>query len=780
MRWSLLERSILARYAVAIAIAVIAIAGHWLIFPYTQGRIPFLLFLPSTIFATWLAGRGPGLVVVVAGMVNATLQLAPVGALSLSYSGDRLAVLAYVLTGLFLVFVGGRLRSTARREFDDLHELHELSAAVATSVDLQEQLDLILQTLARIHGADRGLVSLYDPQSGTLRIATSLRLTDAAGGEALCGIACRERRRVIVADVNRGARFESLRDLAARADFRAAHTVPLVSRGGDVLGAISVHFRAPRRPTPREISLADICARKAAGALERTAAEDLARYREQRFRTVLESSAVPFMILEPRRADSGEITDFRWNYVNAAAARALRHPPERLLGQRVAEVLPGTWEEPGLLRMYAAAIEKQEPFERELRSDANGIVGWFQLVASPLEDMLAVWFADITERKEQERALQEAGRRKDEFLATLAHELRNPLAPIRQAAAIADNERASDAQRRWGYSVIERQVQHMSLLLDDLLDVSRITRGTLSLRKQAVELRDVVSAAIETARPLMDSRHHQLQVDVPDALALNADPLRLSQILANLLTNAAKYTPSGGTIRLAAERQHRTLIVRVADTGIGLRDEDMPRLFHMFSQVRSSHEHSQGGLGIGLALTKGLVEMHSGTIEASSGGAGKGSTFIVRLPMGDVALVLAQSRSEECESRLVMSRRVLIADDNRDAADSLAMMLRLEGHDVVVAHDGNAALSLFDGRMPDVALLDIGMPHMNGYEVARQIRARPGGEHVLLVAVTGWGQEKDRRQSREAGFDHHLTKPVEPDVISRLMQPKRRGTAAAG
>ena len=262
------------------------------------------------------------------------------------------------------------------------------------------------------------------------------------------------------------------------------------------------------------------------------------------------------------------------------------------------------------------------------------------------------------------------------------------------------------------------------------------------------------------------------------ALVLNADPLRLSQILANLLTNAAKYTQPGGSIRLVAESQARTLVLRVEDTGIGLGEEDIPRIFQMFSQV-ASQEPSQGGLGIGLALTKGLVEIHAGTIEAESSGRGKGSAFIVRLPLGEIANVASKPRVEQREPPPVVSRRVLIADGNRDAAESLAILLRFEGHDVVVANDGEVALRLFEAHTPDVAFLDIGMPNLNGYEVARRIRASANGTNVLLVAVTGWGQEKDRRQTREAGFDHHLTKPVEPETVSELIQPMRRATAAA-
>jgi signal transduction histidine kinase len=266
------------------------------------------------------------------------------------------------------------------------------------------------------------------------------------------------------------------------------------------------------------------------------------------------------------------------------------------MGKRALEELPGSWDEPGLLEIYATAVEHGTPCQRELHSETNGIKGWFQVIASPLEGGLpAIWFADVTERKRQEQALRDADRRKDEFLATLAHELRNPLAPIRQGVAVADNDRANDSQRQWASSVVRRQVEHMALLLEDLLDVSHITRGTLSLRKKALELRIVVSAAVETARPLIESRRHNLTVEVPETLTLMGDPLRLSQIFANLLTNAAKYTPAGGTIRLVVSASDRAVIVRVEGNGVGLNAEDMPFLSKIFSQTRSGREQARAG-----------------------------------------------------------------------------------------------------------------------------------------------------------------------------------------
>jgi CheY-like chemotaxis protein/nitrogen-specific signal transduction histidine kinase len=405
----------------------------------------------------------------------------------------------------------------------------------------------------------------------------------------------------------------------------------------------------------------------------------------------------------------------------------------------------------------------------ERHSAADGNVAWYHVIASPLDGDVAVWFADNTKRKQHERDNVEADRRKDEFLATLAHELRNPLAPIRQAAKILRNEAASDAQRRWSNTVIERQVQHMSLLLDDLLDVSRITHGTLQLRKQQTDLPSILSAAIETARPLIDERHHTLELDVPETLEVNADPLRLAQVLSNLLTNAAKYTNPQGRISVSARQAGNELVVHVDDSGIGIAPEDIGKVFGMFAQLRSAQEHAGGGLGIGLALAKGIVELHGGTLEVSSGGTGQGSRFTVRLPNMAVPRPAAIAPRSTVNGHLSSSRRILLADDNRDAAESLAIILRLEGHEVDLAHDGQAALRAYAERRFDVALLDIGMPETNGLDVARRIRATPDGRDVLLIAITGWAQDADKEQSRAAGFDHHLTKPIEPEALLGLL-----------
>jgi PAS domain S-box-containing protein len=380
-------------------------------------------------------------------------------------------------------------------------------------------------------------------------------------------------------------------------------------------------------------------------------------------------------------------------------------------------------------------------------------------------------FHDITKRRRAEQTLRDTDRRKDEFLATLAHELRNPLAPIRQAARILRAETVTEAQRRWSQDVIDRQVQHMALLIDDLLDISRVSRGTLELRIEMTELAAVIEAAIETARPIIDAKRHELSVETPrGAVQFAADPLRVAQVLSNLLTNAAKYTDPEGQIRLRAGGDGDAITISVADTGIGIPSDELESVFAMFSQVKTSQDRSDGGLGIGLALAKGLVELHGGTIRATSAGPGQGSEFVVRLPHRVLSAVVRQKTTTAAATTPPRHRRILIADDNQDAADSLAVLLQMEGHEVTVVRDGREALTTINAVRPEIALLDIGMPELDGYEVARQVRQNTLGRAVTLIAVTGWGQDRDKARALGAGFNHHLTKPIEPTQLLDLIR----------
>ncbi len=373
------------------------------------------------------------------------------------------------------------------------------------------------------------------------------------------------------------------------------------------------------------------------------------------------------------------------------------------------------------------------------------------------------WFVFIGRRVTR---LREADRRKDVFLASLAHELRNPLAPIRTGVAIL---RMTDAESRSDtvLAMMERQLQHMARLLDDLLDVSRISRGKITLNSERIDLRQVVDAAVEANRPLIEEMGHVFSVSLPSAPAvLNADPVRFSQILSNLLNNAAKYTPPGGRIVLKAEHRGHEVEVSVTDNGIGIPAESVESIFEMFTQVGSPSSNAQGGLGIGLSVAKGLVSLHGGTIQAHSEGLGRGSEFRVRVP---TRLTIDAEPATPASTVLApQSLKILVVDDNRDAAESLSMLLELKGHVVRSAYDGEHALQVAEDFRPDIVLLDLGMPKMNGYEACRRIREHAWGAQMTLIAVTGWGQEDDRRKSSDAGFDGHLVKPVDPETLEEL------------
>jgi signal transduction histidine kinase len=376
----------------------------------------------------------------------------------------------------------------------------------------------------------------------------------------------------------------------------------------------------------------------------------------------------------------------------------------------------------------------------------------------------------IQERERVEEALREADRRKDEFLATLAHELRNPLAPIRNSLHILRLSGRSDPTLDQVSEILERQVGHLVRLVDDLMEVSRITRGKVELRLEPVELAAVIRSAVEASQPLIDSLGHQLAISLPkEPIVLEADPLRLSQVFANLLNNAAKYTNPGGQIWLAARPQGSELVVSVRDTGVGISAERLPDVFRMFTQIDRSKRQAQGGLGIGLTLVRTLVEMHGGRVEAQSPGLDQGSEFIVRLPLKSVPLPPAPSRPPAPSAAVLPNRRVIVVDDNRDAADSMRRLLTLLGAEVRVALDGPAALDLMAEFPPAVMLLDIGMPGMDGYELARRIRAQPEFRDILLIALTGWGQEGDRERAAQAGFDHHLLKPADVSALRSLL-----------
>lgn len=461
---------------------------------------------------------------------------------------------------------------------------------------------------------------------------------------------------------------------------------------------------------------------------------------------------------------------------NKGAERLFGYSAAEVIGQSILLLIPPERreEEPMLLGRLSRG-ESIEHYET-VRISKDGRRLDISLTVSPIRDANGKIIGaskvarDISPRKRAEEALQEADRRKDEFLATLAHELRNPLAPIRNSLNILQLSRQTDPVAQRLGEMMERQVNHLVRLVDDLMEVSRITRGKIDLRKEPLEVAAVIRSAVETSRPLIEAGGHQLALALPaNPLTLEGDPVRLTQVVTNLLNNAAKYTELGGQIWLSVRREEDEVAIVVRDTGIGIPPEMLSRVFEPFTQVNRHTSRAQGGLGIGLTLVKSLVEMHGGSVEAHSKGIGQGSEFVVRLPLANKLYEASLSKPRASPSQVLAGRRVLVVDDNHDAADSLGTLLQLLGADVQIVYNGPDALEAIHTYLPAVVLLDIGMPGMDGYEVAKRIRQQSLFRDMTLIALTGWGQEADRQRSQNAGFNYHLIKPPELSALQSLL-----------
>ena len=504
-------------------------------------------------------------------------------------------------------------------------------------------------------------------------------------------------------------------------------------------------------------------------------AEEKLRENEERFRTMADSSPIMIWVTDP--AGRMEFVnrvylDFfgiRGDQAGEFDWRQIIHPDDR-----EAHVAAFTTALRERLPFHACArVKRHDGRWRWLESRGNAIIDSAGRMTGYIGSS-----PDITHIVESQESLRDADRRKDEFLATLAHELRNPLAPIRNNIDILRLSGDSSPAAERIYKTMEQQIIHMVRLVDDLLEVSRITRGTIELRKEPVEFAAVVRSAVETSKPLIEEARHRLTISIPpEPLTLDADSVRLAQVFANLLNNAAKYTDPGGEIWLTAWREGNNVAVSVRDTGIGIPAEMLPRIFDIFTQVDRSAPRAQAGLGIGLTLVRMLVEMHGGSVAAASEGVGKGSEFVVRLPLAVVSN--SRPKPEQGLSKMLFACRILVVDDNRPAADTLGMLLKLIGAEVHVVYDGPTALQVLESYKPTTVLLDLGMPGMSGYEVARRIRDLPELQGVMLIAVSGWGQEEDLQRSRSAGFDLHLTKPVHIEELQLVLtsQEKSRLTS---
>ena len=530
----------------------------------------------------------------------------------------------------------------------------------------------------------------------------------------------------------------------------------ILSQCGDVCSVLSraVAVRGPDGEIQEWIgSLTDVT--------DQRRAEAAVRASEQKYRSLFESTTDAILI----GAADGTYVD-----ANEAAAHMLGVPLERLIGSHYSDFIHPDWKEAG--EEVRRSIQETGHWEGEFpMRRADGTTVWADYRSRWDGERLLGMARDITERKRTEEALREADRRKDEFLAMLAHELRNPLAPIRNAAEVLRRTAPAEPRVAQAREMIDRQVTHMAHLVDDLLDVSRISRGKILLRGQRLDLNGLVRATVEDHRSLLEGNGLRLELELPDGpVWMAGDPTRLSQVVGNLLQNSEKFTNPGGWVRvsLGVDREEGQAVLAVEDSGIGMEPEILGRLFEPFSQADGSLDRSRGGLGLGLALVKGLVDLHGGEVRAESGGKERGSAFTLRLPLDGAPEAPQEAPVASGEARPL---RVLIVEDNRDAADSLRMLLDLAGYQVEVAYTGVEALERARRFHPEVALCDIGLPGgMDGYALARALRGREETAGIHLMAISGYGQEEDQRQARESGFDRHLTKPVDPPALLRLLE----------
>jgi PAS domain S-box-containing protein len=544
--------------------------------------------------------------------------------------------------------------------------------------------------------------------------------------------------------------------------------VPLMTNGKRV-AQLSVTSTAPREWTAAETELVRRVADIVWPALEKARAERRVTMNEERLRLAQGVAQIGTWDWDPETrvawfsAESRELLGLKYDEAGQQEEWKRNVHPQDLA--QVAAML----EECTAVR----ACEIEYRYQHPQRGD-RWIYSKAGLVEHAGHRHVVGICLDVTERREAEEALKEVNRRKDEFLAMLAHELRNPLAPIRNAAQLLNVHSSGKPEIEWARAVIERQTKHLVRLVDDLLDVSRMVRGQITLQKKPVELAEIVQNAVETSRPLMRLRKHHLTVQLPGTpVLLEADLTRLAQVISNLLNNAAKYTDDAGQIRLDAAVDNGVVVIRVRDTGLGVDAELLPHIFDLFTQAHRTPDRAQGGLGIGLTLVKRLVEMHDGTVEARSEGLGSGAEFIVRLPTlasSSVPVTRMPLRVPVVAPADVRSLRILVVDDNVDAADSIAMLLNMEGHQTRSVNTARAALLAVPDFRPEVVLLDIGLPEMDGYEVARHLRAQDGASRMRLVAVTGYGQPADRLRAHEAGFDEHMVKPVEPAALQDFLR----------
>ncbi len=680
----------------------------------------------------------------------------------------------------------GATRRQLEVEAQALAHVHESSARLWHARDLAASIDGMLDAAMTLVGADLGCVQLLISPSRGLELLLhrgfspdlAARFAAVAADDASAiGQTLRTRQQTLVDDVMVDPGYAADRALATAAGYRSVQATPLLGVDGAVLGVVSTHHRAPGRPSALHLRLLDLYVRQVAAVIESMLARAALVDSEARVRFMAES--MPQKIFTATAA--GEIDYFNRQWLEFTGL-----PFEQLRGWGWAEVIHPDDVADNVQR-WRHALATGEPFLLEHRfRRADGAYRWHLTRAAAMrsdDGAIRMWIGSNTEIHDQKLMMEQLGaavRDKDAFLAMLAHELRNPLAPIQSAAHVLRLLDSDDPRLVRAQAIIERQADHLARLVDDLLDVSRLQKGKIRLVREVMDLTVAIRHALESCEHLITAQRHTVTVDLPAApLLIDADPVRVDQCLVNLIANAAKYTAPGGAIHVAAGRDGGDAVFRIKDNGIGIEAGMLLRIFEIFAQATQALARSQGGLGLGLTLVHELVESHGGSVLASSPGLGKGSEFIVRLPAVDAA-VLPVAAAVPAVPDPARSRHVLVVDDSADNRESMEMFLARLGHIVELAEDGEQAVAQALAGRPEVAFVDIGLPGLDGYEVARAIRQQPDGAQTVLIAVSGYGQPEDKRRALEAGFDLHLTKPVPPARLREVLRDLDQLRAARG
>ena len=703
-------------YLVALLAVAAALGLRALLTPWLGERVPYITIFGAVIIAAWYGGARPAIFAAATGWLGAELLfIPPVGTIVYRGAHQLVELLAYLMSTALIAGLAGAMHRTRAKLEESEQRFRSFMEHSPAYVFLKDE-------AGRYLFANEAARRLLAPD---WRGKTDAELLPAQVAERII----ENDRRVLEMDA---PATSDLRMRGPQGELRLHSTkFPLRdAAGARYIGVVTIDVTAERRS-------------------------------EEQLQLVTDTMSAGMVRV------SG---DLRYLWVNRVFASWAGTTPEALVGRHIREVIG----EEGLraLEGYAHELREGRRVEYERLAHFAGLgLRWIYSIAEPIFDAAGKpdgWvavIADVHERKQAQEALREADRRKDEFLAVLAHELRNPLAPIRNAVTLLAHEPGLPPRLQWARDVIDRQVAQMTRLIEDLLDVARITSGKLSIRRGPVTLADVIDLALETSRPHVEAAEQHLAVHLGEPTWLDADRTRLAQVFSNLVNNAAKYTPRGGSIGIGARREGGELVVMVEDTGRGFPPEMAEKIFEPFSQWNAEGQAS-AGLGIGLALVRGIVGLHGGRVEAASAGPGKGSRFVVRLPCAATAAQAGPARVASAPHGAGV--KVLVADDNRDAADSLARILSAYGHDVRVVYDGQAAMDECRRFAPQVAVLDIGMPGADGYQVARALRSADATS-PKLIALTGWGQEQDRGRALAAGFDHHLTKPADPQSVHELI-----------